>query len=109
VFGVTDWSTSAATSRAAWFGVGAILLLVLLGRVKPAKRRQLTVRGLREVPRDLAVEQLPTKLYRRPPVWQRILAFVGLGSMSTVMGALIAIAVSLVAIWLVTTLTSLLK
>jgi hypothetical protein len=106
---VTGWSTSDLINRAAWFGIGAVLLLVVLGRVKPAKNRRITVRGLRPVPRDLVVEQTEVPLYRRPPVWQRLLSFLGLGALSTVMGALLAIGLSLLAIFVVTTLTSLLK
>ena len=44
------------------------------------------------------VRELPTRPYRRTPLWRRLLAVAGLGVMSTVLGALVAILLAAAAI-----------
>ncbi len=107
----------ALTERVGWTVGGAVLVLVVLGRVKTVRGKRPLVRRLWEklpfvrpqiVPR-LEVEYLPTVLYRRPHVWQKAFAVVGSGVLSVVMGAMLALAIGASAVWAVTTLTGRLK
>jgi len=107
----------ALTERVGWTVGVAVLVLVVLGRVKTVRGKRPVVRRLweklpfvrpRVVPR-LEVEYLPTVLYRRPRLWQKAYAVVGSSALSVVMGAMVALAIGASAIWAVTTLTGRLK
>ncbi len=107
--------TSKLIFWAFFVSVGAVFALVALDRRQPARRQRLAPRG-RPLPlpeaavRSVAIGPLrregsaavlrehPTKPYRRTPLWRRLLAVVGLGTMTAVLGALIAIVVAAAAI-----------
>ena len=44
------------------------------------------------------IRQLPSRPYRRTPLWRRVLAVAGLGVMGTVIAAIVAIVVAAAAI-----------
>jgi hypothetical protein len=105
----SKFSTSDLTLRAAVVAGAAVFVLVLLGRGKPARRRWWIPRAWRPPAEVLEVEQLAVPLYRRTPWYRRVWAAVTSSVLSLVLGCLLAIAVSLAAIYLVTSLTDLLK
>ncbi len=49
----------------------------------------------------------PTRIYRRTPIWKRLFALTGLGVVSLVMGVLLAMALAVVAVALLTLLAGL--
>ena len=91
--------------------IASVLALVALDRRQPARRQRLAPRGQplpEPVPsgggrRDetaprAVIRQLPSRPYRRTPLWRRVLAVAGLGVMGTVIGAIVAIVVAAAAI-----------
>jgi hypothetical protein len=79
----------------------SVLLLVVLDRRQPARRRRVTPReGLlaRPAPAVVEVVQLSAKRYRRTPLWRRVLSLGFLGSFSVVLGALLALALAVVVV-----------
>jgi hypothetical protein len=74
-----------------------VLLLVAIDHRKPARRRKIASRGgvgVKRAPVTRTVEHLPTRPYRRTPVWRRLASLGGLGLMGLVLGALLAIALA---------------
>jgi hypothetical protein len=98
---VTEFST-----RAAWMVGLAIAAAVFAGRRKTARAMRREPR--RRVPEVMPFEQMSTTLYRRPNPIRRVASAAGLGVISVVTGALFAIAVSLVAFWMVSKLSGVL-
>lgn len=117
--------TSKLIFWAFFVSVGAVLALVALDRRQPARRQRLAPRGrplpapqpagaprrladtvLRRPTTPAVVREVPTKPYRRTPLWRRLLALVGLGTISAVLGAIIAIVVAAAAIATMLLLTS---
>lgn len=109
--------TSKLIFWAFFVSVGAVLALVALDRRQPARRQRLAPRGrplpapepaggarglgpmvTRRRSTPAVVREVPTKPYRRTPIWRRLLALVGLGTISAVLGAIIAIIVAAAAI-----------
>jgi len=90
-------SIEAITIWAAVVAGASILLLVVIDHRKPARRRRVapraTVLGGR-APAARDVEHLPTRPYRRTPLWRRILSAGGLAVTGVVLGALLAIAIA---------------
>jgi hypothetical protein len=68
--------------------------------------RRAAVAVLRRESAAAVLREHPTKPYRRTPVWRRLLAVLGLGTMSAVLGAVIAIVVAAAAIATMLLLTS---
>ena len=105
------------TERVGWTVGGTILVLVVLGRVKPVRgKRPMTRRAWEKIPGtrprvtpQLQVEHLPVAIYRRPRWWERTLAALGGGLISIVVGTMLAFALGAGAIWAVSVLTSRLK
>lgn len=109
--------TSKLIFWAFFVSIGAVLALVALDRRQPARRQRLAPRGRplpepqlaatgrRTAPAAVLREQ-PTKPYRRTPLWRRLLALVGLGTLSAVLGAIIAIVLAAAAIATILLLTS---
>jgi uncharacterized membrane protein YfcA len=105
--------------------IGAVVVLVALDRRQPARRRHVVPRdpgnlGASAAPSGAAtgtagaaptsgrprrrpqptasVRETPTRLYRRTPIWRRLVALGGLGVMGTVIGAVVAIVLAALAI-----------
>lgn len=105
------------TEQVGWTVGVAVVVLVVLGRVKTVRgKRPFTRRAWEKLPGTrprvtprLEVEHLPVALYHRPSWWQRALALVGGSVLSIVMGAMLALALGVGAIWAVGVLTSRLK
>jgi len=100
--------------------IGAVLVLVALDRRQPARRQRLAPRG-RPLPAPgpagdadraraagaptAVVRELPSRPYRRTPIWRRLVAVAGLSVLTTVIGAILAIAVAAAAIGLMLALS----
>lgn len=109
--------TSRLIFWAFFVSIGAVLALVALDRRQPARPRRVVpraageerpaattvvVRGRRRPVGTAAVREAPTVLYKRTPIWRRLLAVVGLGAISTALGAIVAIvlaAAAIAALW----------
>lgn len=102
----SDISTSALTARAALVAGASILLLVIVGRAKPARPKWWLPREERENVRALQVQRMPTELYRKPRWWERLAALVGLPAIGIVLGVLAATAIAGVLIYVFTTVSS---
>jgi hypothetical protein len=107
--------SSVLTSRLIFWAfsvsIASVLALVALDRRQPARRQRLAPRGQplpdplpsdggradAAVPRAV-IRQMPSRPYRRTPLWRRLLAGAGLGVMGTVIGAIVAIVVAAAAI-----------
>jgi hypothetical protein len=91
-------STSTLTTWAVIVATTSVLLLVVLDRRQPARRRRVTPReGVllpRPAPAVVEVIQLPSKRYRRTPIWRRFLSLTFLGGFGVVLGALLALALA---------------
>jgi hypothetical protein len=107
----------ALTEQVGWTVGIAVAVLVVLGRVKTVRGKHPMWRrawwklpGVRPrvVPR-LEVQHLPTPLYRRPPLWRKVMSAGAGAVISVVMGAMLALAIGASAVWAVTTLTGKLK
>ena len=101
----SEFSTSALTVRAALVAGASILLLVLLGRGKPARPKWWLPHERRQNVAAMYVRRAPTELYRPPRWWERLAALVGLPAIGIVLGVLTATAVAGVLIFLFTTLS----
>ena len=107
----------ALTERVGWTVGAAILVLVVVGRVKPVRgKRPLHRRAWEKLPGvrprvvpPLVVEHQPTALYHRTSWWRRLLALIGGSLISIVMGAMLALVIGAGAIWAVSSLTSRLR
>lgn len=105
------------TEQVGWTVGVAVMVLVVLGRVKTVRgKRPLARRAWEKLPAvrprvvpPLEVEHLPVALYRKPSWWQRVLALIGGSVLSVVMGAMLALAIGAGAVWAVGVLTSRLK
>jgi hypothetical protein len=110
-------SVGELTVAAAWISGLAVFALVVLGWRQPARTRLRRPRGPRPDPayelsdglHGIPVEQRPTEEYRRPGPLRRLLALGTTGVVAVVTGAVFAIALSFLAVYAVTTLTSLLR
>jgi hypothetical protein len=98
---VTEFST-----RAAWMVGLAIAAVVFAGRRKTARAMRREPR--RRVPEVMPFEETATTLYRRPNPIRRVASAAGLGVISVVTGALLAIVVSIAAFWMVSKLSGVL-
>lgn len=110
--------TSKLIFWAFFVSIAAVLALVALDRRQPARRQRLAPRGrplpepqlagtARRPAASVAVlREQPTKPYRRTPIWRRLLALVGLGTLSAVLGAIIAIVLATAAIASILLLTN---
>lgn len=90
-------SLPALTIWAALVAGASLLLLVAIDHRKPARRRRVASRagvGTKRAPAARTVEHLPSRPYRRTPLWKRAASLGGLGVMGLVIGALVAIAVA---------------
>jgi hypothetical protein len=98
--------TSQLIFWAFFVSIAALLALVALDRRQPARRQRLAPRGgplpqppavggARRAPGPAAVvQEAPATRYKRTPLWRRLLAVVGLGAISAILGALLAIVVA---------------
>jgi hypothetical protein len=96
-------SIEAFTIWAAVVAAASVLLLVAVDHRKPARRRRVAPRAKAlggRLPNAREVEHLPTRPYRRTPLWRRILSFGGLGVLGVVIGALLAISLAALVIGL---------
>jgi hypothetical protein len=92
-------STSTLTTWAVIVATTSVLLLVVLDRRQPARRQRVTPRaGIlpRAAPAVVEVTQVPTRTYRRTPIWRRVLSLTYLGSFGLVLGALLALLLAVV-------------
>jgi hypothetical protein len=98
---VTTWALALAG--------GAIVALLLIDRVKPSRPAIQAARARRrgQPLARVAVVEDPTLRYRRTPIWKRLFAFTGLGVMSVVLGVLLAMALAIVAVAVLTLLAGL--
>jgi hypothetical protein len=94
-------SIPAVTIWAALVAGASLLLLIAIDHRKPARRRKIASRGgvgVKRAPVTRTVEHLPTRPYKRTPMWKRLLSLGGLGLMGLVLGALLAIALATVVV-----------
>jgi len=98
---VTTWAFALAG--------GAVVALLLIDRIKPSRPTRQAARARRRgwPLADVAVVEDPTRIYRRTPIWKRVFAFGGLGVVSVVMGLLLAMALAVVAVAVLTLLAGL--
>jgi hypothetical protein len=110
MFGVDTLTSSSITFRALLVVGSAIGILILLGRGKPARASWWIPPSRRPDP-VLEVHQAPVKVLRRarPPLWRKLIAIIALPTLSTMIGLVIAVVVSVGAIRVVTGLTDLLR
>lgn len=104
-----EMSTSALTLRAALVAAASVLLLVVVGHWRPVRRHWWRSRRARPPVPATQVVRMPIAEYRSARWWERFAAITGLGVVSAVMGAIVATLVAALLIYVVTTLTSLLK
>jgi hypothetical protein len=104
------------STRAALVVGLAIVALLLSGRRKPARAWRPTPRDRRAIalnhrgqPVVVPVDHRDARIYRRTPLWRRIVAAGGLGVITVVGGALAAVATAVGVAWLVTTVTGRLR
>jgi len=83
--------------------------LLLIDRIKPSRPTRQAARARRRgwPLADVAVVEDPTRIYRRTPIWKRVFALGGLGVVSVVMGLLLAMALAVVAVAVLTLLAGL--
>jgi len=98
---VTTWALALAG--------GAIVALLLIDRVKPSRPAIQAARARRRGRplAPVAVVEDPTPRYRRTPIWKRLFAVTGLGVMSVVLGLLLAMALAIAAVAVLTLLAGL--
>jgi UDP-N-acetylmuramyl pentapeptide phosphotransferase/UDP-N-acetylglucosamine-1-phosphate transferase len=89
---VTTWALALAAA--------AVVALLFIDRLKPSRPRWQAARARRrgQPLEAIGVVEEPTVLYRRTPIWKRVLSLGGLGVMSVVLGALLATVAAIVAI-----------
>lgn len=101
----SEISTSALTARAALVAGASILLLVIVGRAKPARPKWWLPREERRNVPAVSVQRMPTTLYRKPHWWERLAALVGLPAIGIVLGVVAATAIAGVLIYVFTTVS----
>ena len=98
---VTTWALALAAA--------AIVALLLIDRLKPSRPRWRAARARRrgQPLEAIAVVEEPTVLYKRTPIWKRVLSLGGLGVTALLLGALLATVTAIVAIAALTLLAGL--
>ncbi|HEY8092548.1 MAG TPA: hypothetical protein VID93_02165 [Acidimicrobiales bacterium] len=98
---VTTWALALAGA--------SIVVLLLIDRVKPSRRVHRAARARRRGQpfEAIAVVEDPTVLYRRTPIWKRFFALSGLGVISVILGALVAMMAAVVVVAALTLLAGL--
>jgi hypothetical protein len=86
------------TNRALLLAGAAVVLLVVVDRLKTVRLPRMLPRARRNEPAVLAIVQEPTLRYRRTPIWRRIFALGSLGVLSVVIGVLVAIFLAVIVI-----------
>ncbi len=86
-----------------------MVLLVVIGRWQPVRRNWWRSRRRRPPVPAMQVVRMPIAEYRPARWWERFAAITGLGVVAAVVGAIVAIAVATLLIYVVTTLTGLLQ
>jgi hypothetical protein len=78
------------TNRALLLAGAAVVLLVVVDRLKTVRLPRMLPRARRHEPAVLAIVQEPTMRYRRTPLWRRIFALGSLSVLSVVIGVIVA-------------------
>jgi hypothetical protein len=94
-------SIPAITIWAALVAGASLLLLVAIDHRKPARRRKIASRGgagVKRAPVTRTVEHLPTRPYKRTPLWRRVVSLGGLGVLGVALGALLAIGLAAIVV-----------
>jgi hypothetical protein len=86
------------TERALLLAGAAVVLLVVVDRLKTVRLPKVLPRARRNEPAVLAIVQEPTVRYRRTPLWRRIFALGSLGVLSVVIGVILAVLLAVVVI-----------
>jgi hypothetical protein len=86
------------TNRALLLAGSAVVLLVVVDRLKTVRLPRMLPRARRHEPAVLAIAQEPTLRYRRTPLWRRIFALGSLGVMSVVIGVIVAVVIAVLVI-----------
>ena len=104
-------SVNDLTIRAAIIAGLAIIALVLTGWRKTARATPKTSRGTATTPRQVPVQVVrqPTPAYHPPNPVQRLIALLGSGGLTLLVGAVIATLSAFAIAVIVTTMTNLLK
>jgi hypothetical protein len=97
---ISSTTSTFVTTWALALAAGAIVALLFIDRLKPSRPRWQAARARRrgQPLEAIAVVEEPTVLYRRTPIWKRVLSLGGLGILALVLGALLATVVAVVAI-----------
>jgi hypothetical protein len=105
---ISSTTSTFITTWALALAAGAIVALLLIDRAKPSRADRTAARASRRgTPlADVVVVEDPTEIYRRTPVWKRLMSFLGLGVSSVVMGMLLAMALAIGAIAVLTLLST---
>jgi hypothetical protein len=98
---VTTWALAIAGS--------AIVALLLIDRFKPSRPARRAARAQRRGQPLAAVPVVEdtTVIYKRTPIWKRMFAFTGVGVVSLVLGALLAMFLAMVIVAALTLLAGL--
>jgi hypothetical protein len=86
------------TNRALLLAGAAVVLLVVVDRLKSVRLPKVLPRAQRAEPVVLAVVQEPMQRYRRTPLWRRLFALSSLGVLGVVIGVLVAMMIAVVII-----------
>jgi hypothetical protein len=86
------------TNRALLLAGSAVVLLVVVDRLKTVRLPKVLPRARRHEPAVLAIVQEPAMRYRRTPLWRRIFALGSLGVLSAVIGVIVAVVIAVLVI-----------
>jgi hypothetical protein len=86
------------TNRALLLAGAAVVLLVVVDRLKTVRLPRMLPRARRHEPAVLAIVQEPTMRYRRTPLWRRIFALGSLSVLSVVVGVIVAVMIAVLVI-----------
>jgi hypothetical protein len=86
------------TNRALLLAGAAVVLLVVVDRLKAVRLPRMLPRARRHEPAVLAIVQDPGLRYRRTPLWRRVFALGGLGVLSVVLGVILAVVLAVIVI-----------
>lgn len=86
------------TNRALLLAGAAVVLLVVVDRLKTVRLPRMLPRARRHEPAVLAIVQEPTMRYRRTPLWRRIFALGSLSVLSVVIGVIVAVMLAVLVI-----------
>ena len=106
---ISSTTTTFVTTWALAIAAASIVALLFVDRAKPSrpKRRAARARRRGQPFEAIGVIEEPTLLYRRTPIWKRVFALGGVGVMSVVLGALLAMVTAVVVIAVLTLLAGL--